>query len=200
MTRLLTKDFETILNSLEECVIISDRDRNILFFNDTAARILGYKPEHVIGRKCYEVFHSNRCNGKCTLTEALTSGQEVLAPEVKIVDSQGEKTYIKGRTLPFKAGDDLIGVIQLFSNVTELVLLRMQLDKLTSDLNFLTKSPKMMETIDILPDLARSEATILISGKPVRARRCWPRIYIRKARENMRLLSASIAVPCRILF
>ena len=46
----VTLDFKTLVTQLGEAVIISDRDENILFWNDSAERIFGFTPEEALGK------------------------------------------------------------------------------------------------------------------------------------------------------
>ena len=45
-----TLDFKALVIQLGEAVIISDRDENILFWNDSAERIFGFTPEEALGK------------------------------------------------------------------------------------------------------------------------------------------------------
>jgi PAS domain S-box-containing protein len=46
----VTLDFKTLVTQLGEAVIISDRDENILFWNASAERILGFTPDEALGK------------------------------------------------------------------------------------------------------------------------------------------------------
>ena len=43
-------DFKALVRHIGEAVIISDRDENILFWNDSAQRIFGYRQEEALGK------------------------------------------------------------------------------------------------------------------------------------------------------
>lgn len=55
----LIKNWKTTLNYISDMVSIHDNDFNIVEINKTLADFLHSKPEKLIGKKCYEVFHGN---------------------------------------------------------------------------------------------------------------------------------------------
>ena len=165
MVRLTKNDLEEILNSLEEGVIISDANRLILFINSGAEKITGHRSNKVVGRYCYDVFNSNHCHSDCKLLKALEEEREILAPEVILEKAKGGKVPIRGRTFPFKSGDDFKGVIHIFTDISEIVSLRKQLDQHYAHPNFITKCPQMLEVMAIMPELSKSDVIILITGE-----------------------------------
>lgn len=71
---------ETImfLNYLFDGVFLTDHDRKILFWNQSAEIITGYKASEVVGRKCYDTIFlhvnekgDNICNGSCPLKQTI---------------------------------------------------------------------------------------------------------------------------------
>ncbi len=64
-----TKDFlETVLNSIQDNIMILDKDLRIINVNEPLVRNLGYKSKaEVVGRHCYEVSHG--VSEPCTLPE-----------------------------------------------------------------------------------------------------------------------------------
>ncbi len=56
-TRKLEKIWRESFNSLEDVMILIDRDFNIERINVNALRLCGKKEKDVIGKKCYKIFH-----------------------------------------------------------------------------------------------------------------------------------------------
>lgn len=60
------------LKSLPTPVAEMDKDLNVVFINDAAAKFLGQKPDEAIGKKCYDLFKTGDCrNSKCACTRAM---------------------------------------------------------------------------------------------------------------------------------
>ena len=75
-----------------------DLDQNIVFWNARAGRILGYEPEQVLGRKCYEVLQGLSlggttpfCTRDCPAMAAARTGHIPSATQARMQCSSGEK-------------------------------------------------------------------------------------------------------------
>ena len=62
-----------------------DPDMKVTFINKNAARMSGLATEDVIGKFCYDVFHSSACEKNCPVKKALQSGEVTEA--TRIADS-----------------------------------------------------------------------------------------------------------------
>src|SRR5271169_6210646 len=69
----------TIINSANEGIYVTDRDRKFLIWNDATERITGFKREEVIGKYCHNniLDHTNEegaslCDTDCPLTKSMT--------------------------------------------------------------------------------------------------------------------------------
>lgn len=72
--RTMEKNWRESFNSLEDVMILIDRDFNVEKINDNGLRLIGKSEEKVVGSKCYEVFHGLSCPcKKCPLERSLKS-------------------------------------------------------------------------------------------------------------------------------
>lgn len=186
MVPLTMEDFRSVFGLLEEGIVISDKERRILFLNRAAERITGHPAGLVVGRKCYDVFQSDLCHTECKLLQALETGRQIVAPTVMLKNAKGELVYIRGVSTPLGEKGNFKGVAQIFSDVTEIVSLRRHLVTQYSEPTFITESPQLLETLDTLPDLARSDVPVLIlgetgTGKEVLAKEIHSQSYRKKA-------------------
>ncbi len=186
MVNLDVDDFRSVYDLLEEGIVISDKERRIQFLNRAAERITGHSAESVVGRKCYDVFQSDLCQTECKLLQALKTGREIVAPTVMLKNARGDLVYIRGVTTPLGEKGGFKAVAQIISDVTEIVNLRSHLVTQYSEPTFITESPLLLETLDRLPDLARSDVPILVlgetgTGKEVLAKEMHLQSYRRKS-------------------
>jgi len=67
---------DIILDSLLENVVYKDRDSRIIWVNRAAAESVGMRPEEMIGRYCYELWHGRDtpCEG-CPVIQAMEMGE-----------------------------------------------------------------------------------------------------------------------------
>ena len=73
-----SKFYKELLDHMSDGVYFVDRDRRILYWNEGAARLTGYRPEEMIGRCCQDntLCHvdatgKNLCHDGCPLTASV---------------------------------------------------------------------------------------------------------------------------------
>ena len=86
-------------------------DQNIVFWNSKAQRILGYEPEQVLGRKCYEVLQGLAldsvtpfCTRDCPAIAAARAGHIPAATQARMQCSSGERKRVT--VIPLIVHDD----------------------------------------------------------------------------------------------
>jgi PAS domain S-box-containing protein len=156
--------FKVILSSIADGVFTVDSDRKITSFNPAAERITGIPASRAIGKRCYDVFHSDICED-CLLEETLKTGIEAVDRPVHIINSQGETIPISISTAVLRDDNgDVLGAVETFRDLSAIENLRKELNKKYSFEDIISKSPKITRLFSILPDIAESESTVLIEG------------------------------------
>lgn len=159
------KFVKVILRSIADGVFTVDENRIITSFNPAAEKITGVPVSKAIGKKCYEVFQSDVCETGCLLKRTLQTGQESIDMPVNILHTDGYRVPISVSTAVLRDDDgDVLGAVETFRDLSTLEDLRKQLDQSWSFEDIVTKSPKLLKLISILPDVAESESTVLIQG------------------------------------
>ncbi len=157
--------FKIILNSVADGVFTVDSQRRITSFNSAAERITGYPARDAIGRRCYDVFHSDICERGCLLDRTMQTGQEAIDMPVRILNQQGRTVPISISTAVLRDEDgSVLGAVETFRDLSAIENLRKELHQRYSYEDIVTKSPKCLKLINILPDVAMSESTVLIEG------------------------------------
>ncbi|NJB66554.1 PAS domain S-box-containing protein [Desulfobaculum xiamenense] len=155
-----------ILDSIADGVFTVDLDWNITSFNQAASRITGVPADEAIGQKCWEVFHSSLCDGDCALRACVRESGTISNRSIFIVRPDGEKVPISISAAPLhdEAGN-VIGGVETFRDLTDIHLLRKQMEESYSFEDIVGKSKALSRTFRILPQIARSEATVLLLGE-----------------------------------
>jgi PAS domain S-box-containing protein len=110
------KEKAIILDSLSELVTYMDKDLNIVWGNNAAAESVGLKPEELIGRQCYELWHQREepCEN-CPVLESIDTGE---LQRAEMTSPDGRKWLVRGA--PVKDEDDeVVGVVESTLNITE---------------------------------------------------------------------------------
>lgn len=159
------KFFKVILSSITDGVFTVDSERRITSFNPAAEKITGMPARKAIGKRCYQVFHSDICEDGCLLEKTLQSGFEVVDQPVNIINSRGEKIPISISTAVLRDDEgEVLGAVETFRDLSAIEQLRKELRKNYSFEDIISKSPKIHKLFAILPDIAESESTVLIQG------------------------------------
>lgn len=157
---------DVILDSIADGVFTIDRDWKITSFNRAAEHITGVSRKDALGSTCRDVFHSNLCDANCVLKETIEKNQPITNRAVYIINAFGEQIPISISAAPIKnAQGEIIGGVETFRDISEVVELKKQLRQQYSFHDIISKSKSMQKLFAILPDIARSNSTVLIQGE-----------------------------------
>lgn len=117
--------YKKLLDHMSDGVYFVDRDRRILYWNEGAVRLTGYKVEEVVGRCCPDnlLCHvdgagNNLCEAGCPLTASMNDGEAHEAP-VFLRHKQGRRVPVAVRVQPIRAADGtIVGAVEIFSDDT----------------------------------------------------------------------------------
>ncbi|MBU1228795.1 MAG: sigma 54-interacting transcriptional regulator [Proteobacteria bacterium] len=157
---------EHIMDSLADGVFTVDLDWNITFFNRAASAITGVTRAEALGRKCWEVFRSSICDGSCALKAALEAGEGRGNRSLFFVKPDGAKVPISISAAPLRdRRGKTVGGVETFRDLSALRLMQKKLGALYSVDDILSRSPAFQRTLGILPQIAASGSTVLITGE-----------------------------------
>ena len=157
--------FETILSSIADGVFTVDQNWRITSFNRAAERITGVSAKEAMGKRCSEVFHADLCEHGCALSRTLDTGQELIDMPAKILNSQGSSVSISVSTSVLRdPAGNLLGAVETFRDLSALEELRKEIQQNHTFEDIVSKSPAFQKIFSILPDIAESDATVLIEG------------------------------------
>jgi len=122
--RQRTEELATILNGIQDFILVITPEMNIIDVNDSFLKQMGYSREEVIGRKCYEVFQklNRQCNEKdivCPINEVVRKKK----PNQKILtrfDQHGALRYFELNLHPVWESDGKISkFIEISRDITD---------------------------------------------------------------------------------
>jgi len=164
-TKIVKKYQETILNSINEGVFTVDVNWQITSFNRAAEKITQVQKRDAIGRPCCEVFRASICENDCALKRTLATGKPTFNITASIVTKSGQQIPIRLSTAILKERDGTIaGGVETFQDLTQIEQLRKELESRYTFEDIIGRSPVMMNLFQIMPQMAESDSTVLISG------------------------------------
>ncbi len=155
-----------ILESIGEGVFTVDKNFRINFFNKAAEKITGYDREEVKGRFCKHVFRSKLCYTDCPIALALKSHKNIYDYESSIVCKAGSKKPIKlNSAVLYNDDDEPTGGIISFRDISELSVLRRNLEDTTQFHGVIGNSKQMQEIFELIKEIADSSTPVFIHGE-----------------------------------
>lgn len=156
---------DLILDAITEGVFTVDLDLNVQTFNRAAERITGLDRDRAVGQKCYDVLRASVCQSDCPMARALKTGRPVLDRSVDLLDTRGRTVPVRVRSAPLRDQSGRVrGGVETFVDLTALVTLKKRLQRTQSPADMIGRSPAMAELFALLPRVADSESTVLITG------------------------------------
>ena len=154
---------QAILDSVSDGVFTVDGDWRISSFNRAAARITGVEVDDALGQACHSVFRSNICERDCALRQTIDSGEAITCKTIYIVRPDGQRVPISISTAVLRdAHGQIIGGVESFRDLSQ-----RDPDPIQSDsfYGMISRDVEMRRIFGSLPELARSDSTILILGE-----------------------------------
>lgn len=158
--------FEAILSSISDGVFTVDTMGRITCFNRAAEAITGFCKGEAIGRPCHTIFRSDVCENACALRYTLENGQPIVDLVVSIRSASGEEIPVSISTALIRDGEDrVVGGVETFRDLRQVEALRREVSAQYTFDDIVTKSPRMRAVLDLLPTIAQSESSVLITGE-----------------------------------
>ena len=116
---------ELILSSVDEGVYGLDVEGRTTFVNPAAARMLGWKPEELIGKPQHAVMHYKRLDGtplselECETYAPLRDGRTHHVTDEVFWRQDGSSFPVEYRSSPVRDGERIIGAVITFTDITE---------------------------------------------------------------------------------
>ncbi len=155
---------EAVLEHLAEGVFTVNTSWRITSFNRSAERITGYRRREVLGRHCWEVFCSDLCESGCPLRQTMEQGRVQMDQGVRILLKGGRRlTVLVNTSLLTDASGRVVGAVESFRPL--------ELPEAPSEGaswgggEIVGASAAMKKLFAMLPEVAASEANVLIVGE-----------------------------------
>jgi two-component system, NtrC family, sensor kinase len=119
-----TEEMETILNGIQDFILVINSDMTIGEANTSFLRKMGYTRSQVIGRKCHEVYHKidhpcDRSTDNCPLQEVIRNKRQDRQIQRRVLPN-GDERYYEVSTYPVWEKDGKISrFIHISRDITQ---------------------------------------------------------------------------------
>jgi PAS domain S-box-containing protein len=156
---------DVIFDSIAEGVFTVDSDWTITTFNRAAERITGFPRAEAIGQKCFELFQADTCSSSCALREAMETGRERVAQRITIRNRRGERIPVSVSAAALHDENDrIVGGVETFRDLAPVEAFGKTIDQHDTFHDIISTNHEVRRILDILPDIAGSDSTVLIEG------------------------------------
>jgi PAS domain S-box-containing protein len=157
--------FPLILDVLDQGVFTVDKSTVITSFNQAAERITGYSATEVLGRCCSEIFRTLMCETGCPLRQSILTREPNKQKGIYIQSRSGRYVPLSVSTAPLLTLEgELLGGVEIFQDMSSMVDLEKRLENRFHVLDVIGRSRAMQELFKIMPMLADTISTVLITG------------------------------------
>lgn len=157
----------TILDSIADGVFTVDDAWRITGFNQAAEQITRYARHEVIGRPCHEVFRASICRSNCAMRRALDSGAPVVNVPVEAFTKDGQRLTLTVSSSVLLAPDGRrAGGVETFRDMSAIEGMHVGASGQGELGKIVGRHRSIQRIVDILPDVALSDATVLLEGAP----------------------------------
>jgi PAS domain S-box-containing protein len=157
---------QTILESISDGVFTVDHEWRVTSFNRAAEEITGIPREEAIGRRCCEVFRASMCETECALRHTMDSGKPIINKSAFIVDANGRRIPVSVSTALLRnVRGDIVGGVETFRDLSLVEELRKEIEQRYEVGDMVSRSASMRKLFDVLPQVAASDATVVIEGE-----------------------------------
>ena len=157
---------ESILESISDGVFTVDADWHITSFNRAAEAITGIRRRDAIGKTCSDVFRASMCEADCALRHTVKTGKPIVNKPAFIVDAAGSRIPVSVSTAILRdARGRIVGGAETFRDLSLVEELRKELEGRIQVGDLVSRSAAMRRVFDLLPQIALSDATVLIHGE-----------------------------------
>jgi PAS domain S-box-containing protein len=124
MLRQRTEEMETLVNAIQDFILVITPDMEIIDANESFLTKMRYTREDVIGKKCYQVYHQvdHPCNGgevDCPLKETVRNKRQIRQIQTRRMPN-GENRYYEVNIYPIWEKDGKINkFIHISRDITQ---------------------------------------------------------------------------------
>jgi len=158
--------FEAVVQSISDGVMTVDREWRITCFNRAAEKITGFGRSEVLGRFCHEVLRPDLCRDACPVRHTLESGRPISGLVLYITDAQDRKVPVSVSTALYRDRQGrLRGGVETFRDLRQIEALKKRVEESYTSRDIVTRNSRIRELLSLLPVVAESGSTVLITGE-----------------------------------
>jgi PAS domain S-box-containing protein len=176
MLMKIAQYWRTIVDTLQDGLLVVDPGGNILFMNPAAERLTGYKAEELVGKSC-QMLNCTGCNifgkGAAEAWCELYASGDVKAKKCLLTNKNGRSVHvIKNASVLKDEGGRIIGAIETMTDLSEVVRQQQEIESLRRSCQLedghhglIGESSAMQQVYELIDNVADSDAPVMLQGQ-----------------------------------
>lgn len=154
-----------ILDNLDIGILTVDRGGHITFFNSMAESITGFTREDTLGMRFSKIFIKDSGREGLLIRQTIADGKPRSNEECEIITREGRKVPVRTHHIALKHDDGrILGGLITISDLSLMYQLNRAISERYTFYDIVGKDPAMQRIFDIVPVIAASDSTVLITG------------------------------------
>ncbi|MFH2133101.1 MAG: sigma 54-interacting transcriptional regulator [bacterium] len=156
---------QELIDEIPVGMFITDRTRRIMLINRTMEALTGFSRETVRGIPCCHVLRCSLCIKDCPVVN-MDRDSEAVSRESDIINRDRQLIPVRVTSAVLKdQKNNLVGFLETVEDLRALRELNARMNQAFSFSRLIGRSPKMEKIYQILPILAQSDSSVLITGE-----------------------------------
>ncbi|MFW6123213.1 MAG: sigma 54-interacting transcriptional regulator [Thermodesulfobacteriota bacterium] len=157
---------EAVVENLHRGAFVVNERQRIMAFNRRAQEITGLAAQEAVGRFCWEIFQADRCKRACLLRATMEDGVTRCDQRVSIATRTGERLDLLVNTAAIRnKRGAIVGGLETFQPLGLALVEAPETPAISKEVEIIGQSPALQQLLTMLPDVAASEATVLLEGE-----------------------------------
>ena len=172
----IAKYWKTIVDTLQDGLMVVDPNGNIIAANPAAERVTGYAADELIGKSC-RILNCTGCQiiGKGAGTQwcGLFNRGAIREKKCLITNKDRHSVHIiKSASVLRNEEGEIIGAVETLTDITEKIRQQQEISNLRKTFyldegyhGILGKSPAMIDLFEMIENVAQSDTPVMIQGE-----------------------------------
>jgi len=158
-------DIPTLIDEIPLGIVILDTDRKILLLNRAFEALTGFSQKEAAGITCHHILRSKLCIQGCPALN-MQKDSEPACVESDLINRDRKLIPVRINISSLNGPDgSAVGFIETVEDMRPIRKLDAQISQAYSFANLIGRSPQMEKIFKILPVLAQSDSSVLITGE-----------------------------------
>lgn len=158
-------DLDSFLNEIPIGIMVINLKREILLMNRALEGLTGFSWNKALQVPCHQILRSKICIQNCPVLQ-MHKNQEPVSLETDIINRDRSTVPVRITTAPLcDLEGEVKGYLETYEDMRLLKELGVKVGKAYTFTNLVGKSPPMEKIMQILPSIAQSDSSVLITGE-----------------------------------